>query len=125
MIPWKTFKFRRKLNLETLLKDEKISSYEKLVEYLHSLHVAPPSLEEYERVVPKAASSKSTPAKKASTTSRKTPTSKKTVKETPKPAEDPSEVWEAGLEGSYSEKKQAKTTTKRTTRRTRTTKKKS
>lgn len=126
MIPWKTFKGRRKLNLSALVKDENLTTYEKLVGYLQLLHVAAPSLEEYTAAVDKTPAAKTPPAKK-STPGRK-PAPSKTA---PKAEEDASEVWEAGLEGSYSEKKttkapsKRKTTTKRAPRTSRTTKKKS
>ena len=124
MIPWKTFKFRRKLNLANLVKEEKLDTYDKLVEYLRLLHVEAPSVEVYDKATEAPAKSTGTAAKK-STTTRKPATRKKAApKANTKVDEDPSEVWEAGLEGSYSEKKPAKTA-KRTTRRTRTTKKKS
>ena len=129
MIPWKTFKGRRKLNLASLVKDEKLTTYDKLVEYLRLLHVAPPSLEEYNSAAENA-TPKSSPSKK-STTTRKPAVTKKAVTSKPKEEEDPSEVWESGLDASYSEKKSTKApakrkpATKRATRSTRTTKKKS
>ncbi len=129
MIPWKTFKGRRKLNLASLVKDEKLTTYDKLVGYLHLLHVAPPSLEEYNSATEKATPSSS--SAKKSTATRKPAATEKAAITKPKSEEDPSEVWESGLEGSYSEKKttkaaaKRKSTTKRSTRSTRTTKKKS
>ena len=125
MIPWKTFKGRRKLNLSALVKDENLTTYEKLVGYLQLLHVAAPTLEEYNTAVGKSPAVKSSPAKKSPATRKTTPS-----KTAPKAEEDASEVWEAGLDGSYSDKKPAKTpakrkTTKRATRTSRTTKKKS
>tara|TARA_X000000950_G_C13754832_1_gene594268 strand:+ start:495 stop:875 length:381 start_codon:yes stop_codon:yes gene_type:complete len=126
MIPWKTFKGRRKLNLSALVKDENLTTYEKLVGYLQLLHVAAPTLEEYNTAVGKNHAVKSSPTKKSPATRKTAPS-----KTTPKSEEDASEVWEAGLDGSYSDKKPAKTpakrktTTKRATRTSRTTKKKS
>lgn len=126
MIPWKTFKGRRKLNLSALVKDENLTTYEKLVGYLQLLHVAAPSLEEYNTAVGETPAAKSSPAKKTVSTRKTAPS-----KTAPKAEEDATEVWEAGLDGSYSDKKpvktpaKRKTTTKRTTRTSRSTKKKS
>ena len=126
MIPWKTFKFRRKLQLASLVSEQKITTYENLVAYLHSLHVEAPSVEEYNTATSKNKTS-STVSSKGTTSTRKTSTAKKTTSSKPKEVEDPNKVWEAGLEGSYSEKKAPakKKPVKRTTRSTRTTKKKS
>ena len=127
MIPWKTFKFRRKLQLARLVKDQKLTTYDKLVAYLHSLHVAAPSLEEYNKATEKE-SVKPAQTKKPAT-KKSTPTKKSSVSKTPD--EDPSEVWGSGLEASYADKKSVKAPakrkppTKRSTRSTRTTKKKS
>ena len=127
MIPWKTFKFRRKLQLERLVKDQKLTTYDKLVAYLHSLHVAAPSLEEYNKATEKesvASAQTKKPVTKKSTSTKKSAVAKS-------PDEDPSEVWESGLEASYADKKavkapaKRKSPTKRSTRSTRTTKKKS
>jgi len=123
MIPWKTFKFRRKLQLASLVLEEKLTTYDKLVAYLHSLHVEAPSLDEYSACTEKLPTSSASSSKKA-------PVKKSVAGKAPNTTvEDPTEVWEAGLDGSYSNKKTAKapakrkTTTKRSTRSTRATKK--
>lgn len=126
MIPWKTFRFRRKLQLVSLVKEEKLTTYEKVVAYLHALHVEAPTIEEYNRVTASSKTSGTAPVKKSVAT-------KKSSTQKPKSDEDPTAVWESGLEGSYSEKKSTKAPApskqkapaKKSTRTPRATKKKS
>ena len=122
MIPWQTFKNRRRVDLKNLVAANNLGSYDQLVSFLAENFIGPPSLEEYEGAVDVPAPAKTAPAKKTST--RRTATKSTAQKVV---AEDVEKVWQDGVEGSYesgatpqSKKPPAKkraTTRKRTTTR--------
>ncbi len=107
MIPWKTFKGRRKLDLASLVVSEKLVTYEAVVAYFHDLHVEPPCLEEYNNVSQKSAPVDSTPKKPAAKRTPKKPRASSGSKAPTKVSENPGEMWQDGLEGSYQTKKPA------------------
>ena len=122
MIPWTTFKGRRKLDLAQVIDSQGLTSYELVVAYFHRLHVEPPSQEEYEKAGAPAKKSNPAPSTKGSTARRKS--SGKAAKSKNETAQDnPEEVWKDAQDGAY----QAKNTTTRrkTSTRKSTTRKKS
>ena len=104
MIPWQTFKGRRKIDLAALVRDAGIGSYEALVEHLAGQDVKPPSQEEYDGA---AAAAQSKGASVNETTKRSKRSTRKTTQKTPRANDNPDEVWQDGLEGSYQTKKTA------------------
>ena len=117
LIPWQTYKGRRKLDLAQTMKENNLKTYEQVVEFFLDLHVDPPSSDEVEN----ASSSVPTESSSAkSSTARKTTTRKKAAVKNAE-TDSPDELWQDGLEGAYQAKKTAskKTTTRRKTSRTR------
>ena len=122
MIPWKTFKGRRKLDLASLVVTEKLATYEAVVAYFHGLHVTPPGLEEYNSVSQKSKPVDSTAKNPASKSTVKKPRASSGAKVPAKGLENPGEMWQDGLEGSYQTKKPAtkkSTPTRKSTSKTR------
>ena len=138
MISWKSFKSRRKLDLKSVVKSHSLYTYEAAVAHFNNLWVEAPPRADYDEAlqrvgdeekqevsrskIPTLRDSKTSktkaPAKKTSGR-RKTSASKK------KPEDNPDEVWEDGLDGSYSEKKTTrKTSTRKTSTRKTSTRKK-
>ena len=103
MIPWKTFKGKRKLCLASLLVTQNFATYEQVVAYFHDLHVVAPSLEEYN----KAASSISTEEQPSKKTDVATSAVKKAPVASQASKDNSGEMWQDGLEGSYQTKKPA------------------
>ena len=104
MIPWQTFKGRRKIDLAALIQDAGVESYEALVEHLAGQDVSPPSQEEYSSAASEAQSKTASTNKTARGSKRST---RKTAQKTPTANDNPDEVWQDGLEGSYQAKKTA------------------
>ena len=123
MIPWQTFKNRRRVDLKNLVAVNNLVSYDQLVSFLAENFIGPPSLEEYESVVA-TPPVKESPVKKTST--RRTSTKKPAQKVA---AEDVEKVWQDGVEGSYEsgatpQTKKAPAKKRATTRKRTTTRKK-
>ncbi len=131
MIPWETYKGRRKISLVQTMQTYNLNTYNQVVEYFKSKFVEPPNVKEFEEAknqislqtsdaqpkkIVKTQTSTSTTRKKARST-RTTRTTKK------KETADPKEVWQDGLDGSYQAKKTPRKT--RTTRKKAPTRKKS
>ena len=133
MISWENFRKRRKLDLKAVIQKLGLKTYEDVASHFNSLWVQAPPREEYDvaaggdpnedaamnaQSLVEAEGKKKPLAKKASPR-RKTSAAKK------KPEDNPDEVWEDGLDGSYSEKKTTrKTTTRKTSTRKTSTRKK-
>jgi len=118
MIPWRTYKGRRSLNLAELIATNNISTYEQVVTFFIDLHVEAPQKEEFEDALRAAAS---TPTKNANG-SRKKAASKKASAKSANPEDSPDEVWQDGLDSSYNQKKTPGTRKPRATRKTTTRK---
>ena len=117
LIPWQTYKGRRKLDLAQTMKENNLKTYEQVVEFFLDLHVDPPSSDEVENANA-SVSTKSSSTK--SSTTRKTTTRKKATVKNTEQVDSPDELWQDGLEGAYQTKKAAskKTTTRRKSSRT-------
>ena len=104
MIPWKTFKGRRKIDLVSLIEDANITTYEGLVEHLAGQSVGAPSKGEFDSAL-ETPQAKSAPKP---TTSKKTTRRSKAAQKKVATKDNPDEVWQDGLEGSYQSKKTRK-----------------
>ncbi len=114
MIPWKTYKGRRKISLEATLKENNLTDYSQVVSFFNSKFVEPPNKEEFEAALKLVApndteSVKETPKtagtrSKTSRASTRKPTTSKTRSKTraKTPDVDPEKVWQDGVDGSYS-----------------------
>ena len=100
LIPWQTYKGRRKLNLSQTMKENNLKTYEQVVQFFLELHVDPPSSDEVENA--NATVTTETKSTKTSTT-RKTTTRKKTATKNAE-IDAPDEMWQDGLEGAYQTK---------------------
>ena len=129
MIPWKTYAGRRNINLAFVIdSNPELSDYNSISEHYKKRGVEPPSKEEYLVAVSQIREKEKIAGVEKIKKTGMTPTGRKLKK-----GENPEEVWNTAVDGSYGDsqkieqtkKATRKTSTRKTTTRKTTSRKKS
>ena len=112
MIPWKTYAGRRNINLATVIDSmTELSDYNALSEHYRLRGVEPPTEEEYAIASNQASEKEKIAGVEKIKKTGMTPDGRRLKK-----GEDPEEVWNNAVAGSYGESNKTEQTKKTTTR---------